>query len=91
MKKTWLSAILNFFFMGLGYIYNGKRQLLGVLLTIGAIALTYLEQFYKFSDGNVLQTHDSTAFGIMASTVFIINTGLAIDAFKEAKTINSGH
>ena len=74
--------------MGLGYIYNGKRQLLGALLTIGAILLTYVEQFYTFGDGNTLQAHDMTAFGLMAAAVFIVNTGLAIDAYQEAELIN---
>lgn len=88
MKKNWLSAILNFFFMGLGYLYNGKRMLLGALLTVGAIMLTYVEQFYTFTDGNSLQNHDQKAFLFMASAVFIINTGLAIDAYREANEVN---
>ena len=75
--------------MGLRYIYNGKRTLTGILLTIGALMLTYVEQIYAFSDGNTFQDHDSTAFGIMAASVFIINTGLALDAYKEANAINA--
>lgn len=89
MKKTWLSAILNFFFMGLGYIYNGKRTLLGFLLTLAAIGLTYVENFHKFIDGNTLQTHDSKAFMVLFICVLIANLGLAIDAYKEAVNINS--
>ena len=88
MKITWLSAILNFFFMGLGYIYNGKRVLLGVLLTIAAIGLTYIENFHTFTSGSNLQGTDSTAFAILFACVFIANTGLAIDAFREAKEVN---
>ena len=42
-KKPWLAALLNFFFMGLGYIYNMKRVGLGIGFTIGAIVLTYVE------------------------------------------------
>lgn len=90
MKQAWLSAVLNFFFMGLGYVYNGKRVLTGVLLTLGALGLTYVEQFYKFADGETLQGHDSSVFMIMFISVFAANTGLAIDAFREAKSINSG-
>ena len=89
MKKNWLSAILNFFFMGLGYLYNGKRMLLGGLLTIGALMLTYVEQIHKFADGNALQKHDEKAFAIMAIAVFLVNTGLAIDAYREANEINN--
>ena len=89
MKMKWLSAILNFLFLGPGYIYNGKRRLLGVLLTIGALLLTYVEQVYVFSDGLTLQGHDMSAFGIMAAAVFIINTGFAADGYKEADAINN--
>ncbi|MFK7970517.1 MAG: hypothetical protein AB8F95_09125 [Bacteroidia bacterium] len=89
MKKAWLSAILNFFFMGLGYVYNGKRILLGVLLTLAAIGLTYVENFHVFADGNALQAHDSKAFMILFACVFVANAGLAIDAYKEAQNINA--
>lgn len=88
MKKTWLAAVLNFFFMGLGYVYNGKRLAIGILLTIGAVLLTYVEQIYVFADGNTLQGHDGKAFMIMALAVLVANTGLAIDAFNEAKAMN---
>lgn len=89
MKKAWLSAILNFFFMGLGYLYNGKRLLVGLLLTAAAGGLTYVEQFHTFADGNNLQGHDSMAFSVMFVCVLVLNTGLAIDAYNEAKQINS--
>ena len=89
MKKAWLSAILNFLFMGAGYIYNGKRVLLGLMLTVAAFALTYVENFHVFPDGNPLQAHDSTAFMVLFACVFLANTALAIDGFKEAKEINA--
>jgi len=88
MKTPWLSAVLNFFLMGLGYVYNGKRIVLGALLTLAAIGLTYVEQIHSFSDGNTLQAHDSNAFMIIFACVLLANTGLALDAFKEAKNIN---
>lgn len=75
--------------MGLGYLYNGKKKLLGLLLTISAIGLTYVENFHEFSDGNNLQATNSAAFMILFACVLIGNFGLAIDAFKEAKEINS--
>jgi len=89
MKKHWLSAVLNFFFMGLGYIYNGKRKLLGAFLTVAAIGLTYVENFHTFFDGKNLSATDSTAFSILFVCVLLANTGLAIDAFQEAKAINA--
>ncbi len=89
MKIKWLSAILNFLFMGVGYLYNGKRIVLGILLTIGAIAFTYLEQIHVFPNGDKLQALDSKAFLIMFVSVFIVNIGLAIDAYREAAEINN--
>lgn len=88
MKKPWIAALLNFFLMGPGYLYNGKRPVLGILLTITAFGLTYVEQIHTFADGNNLQDHDMTAFGVMFVCVFLANTGLALDAYREAKEIN---
>lgn len=74
--------------MGLGYLYNGQRKLLGLLLTLGAFGMTYLEQIHVFPDGNTLQTLDSTAFIIMFICILTINSGLAFDAYNEANKIN---
>ena len=43
-KMPWLAALLNFFLMGLGTAYNGRRIPLGIALTVGAGLLTYVEQ-----------------------------------------------
>ena len=80
MKNPWIAAILNFFFMGPGYIYNGKRSALGVALTIGALTLTYVEL--------QLQTAAPSLFPIMFAAVFLINTFLAIDGYREAQEIS---
>ena len=80
MKKPWLSALLNFFFMGPGYIYNGRRAALGVGWTLAAFALTYVEL--------QVQTLNTTLYGIMFAAVFLANTCFAIDGYREAKAIN---
>ncbi|MDA3952460.1 MAG: hypothetical protein PF485_02365 [Bacteroidales bacterium] len=80
MKKPFISAILNFFFMGAGYIYNGKRVLLGILFTLGAIGLTYVEFQIK--------EIDMFLYVAMFISIFVVNTAFAIDGFKEAKNIN---
>lgn len=79
MKKPWLSAVLNFFLMGLGYVYNGRRVPLGAALTVGALLLTYVEQNLT---GNLWLA--------MFCAVFLNNTFLAIDGYSEAKAINGG-
>lgn len=81
MKKPIIAAVLNFFFMGPGYIYNGRRKGLGLGFTVGAIALTYVELS--------IQKIDLTLYGIMFAAVFLVNTCFAIDGFREAKQINA--
>ncbi|MHB8874455.1 MAG: hypothetical protein ACYC8T_12275 [Myxococcaceae bacterium] len=90
MKKPWLAALLNFFFMGPGYIYNGRRALLGVGWTVAAILLTAVEQGPLFPDGKGLQATSPLAFGLMFVAVFLANTCFAIDGWREAKAINAG-
>ncbi len=81
MKKSpWLAAILNFFFMGAGYIYNMKRAGLGLGFTAGAIALTYVEL--------QLQDLNPMLHKIMFAAVMVINLCFAIDGYKEAKSIS---
>jgi hypothetical protein len=76
-KNPWIAALLNFFFMGLGTLYVGRRKLLGAGLTVAAFALTYVEL--------QLQTVAPALFPIMFVAVFIANTVLAIDGYNEAK------
>ena len=90
MKRPWLAAVLNFFFMGPGYIYNGKRALLGVGWTIAAIVLTAVEQGPLFAGGVSLQTASPTAFAMTFAAVFLANTCFAVDGYREAKAINAG-
>ena len=75
-KNPWIAAVLNFFFMGLGTLYIGRRKLTGLGLTLAAIALTYVEL--------QLQSAAPSLFPIMFATVFVANTVLAIDGYKEA-------
>jgi hypothetical protein len=81
MKKPWLAALLNFFFMGLGTLVNGRRVALGAALTVAALALTYVETH--------LQTLDRSLWAVMFGTVFLMNTFLAVDGYREAQAINS--
>ena len=89
-KNKWVAAGLNFVLPGTGYIYNGEKPLyVTVPMVAGAIALTYVENFHEFEDGQHLLDHDKTAFGVLFGAVFVINTALAIDAYQEAKAINA--
>ena len=88
MKKPIVAALLNFFFMGPGYIYNGKRALLGLGFTVTAVLLTIVEQGPVFAGGQGLKDVSPVAFGLMFVAVFLGNTMFAIDGFREAKAIN---
>jgi hypothetical protein len=81
-KMPWLAALLNFFLMGLGTAYNGRRIPLGLALTVGAVLLTYVEQ--------KLQAVAPNLYWVMFGAVFLNNTFLAIDGFSEATAINAG-
>lgn len=80
MKQSWLAALLNFFLMGAGTAYNGRRTAVGIGLTIGAVALTYVELN--------LQTIAPNLYWVMFGAVFLINSFLAYDGYTEAKQIN---
>ena len=76
-KNPWIAAVLNFFFMGLGTLYIGRRKLTGLGLTLAAIALTYVEFGIKAPTPNL--------YPIMFAAVLVANTVLAIDGYNEAK------
>lgn len=80
MKNPWIAAVLNFFFMGPGTFYNGRRRALGIGLTIGALVLTWLEFQVRDAAPNL--------YPIMFATVFFMNIFFAYDGFTEAKAIN---
>lgn len=80
-KNPWIAAVLNFFFMGLGTLYIGRRKLTGIGLTLGAIVLTYVEL--------QLQSAAPPLYPLMFGAVFVVNTVLAIDGYNEAKMTQS--
>ena len=51
MKRPWLAALLNFFFMGPGTLYVGQRKAFGAALTVSALVLTWVELGVKEADG----------------------------------------
>lgn len=81
MKNPWIAGVLNFFLMGAGTLYNGKRKAVGLALTVGAVLLTYVELN--------LQTAAPNLYPIMFVAVFIVNSLLAYDGYTEAKAISA--
>jgi hypothetical protein len=78
-KKPWLAALLNFFFFGAGYIYNGKRTGLGWGLLAGI-------PFMRYGEINIFLTKlVPTYWAILFTGLVIFQITLAYDAYKEAK------
>lgn len=78
----WAAAIGNFFFAGLGYVIAvpAKRSV-GIMWTIAALILTYVEQVA------IDATANPTAFGAMFVGVLVLNTAFAIDGYREASRL----
>jgi hypothetical protein len=90
-KNRFVAAGLNWVLPGAGYAYNGRKPLYETVpMMAAAIGLTYAENFHKFDDGKTLLDHDKTEFGVLFGAVLVLNTALAIDAFREADAINAG-
>lgn len=82
MKNPWIAAILNFFLFGGGYVYNGKRRALGFSLLLGWPLL-------RFGEINIYLTGLVTNYWIvMFCGLIFIQIGLAVDGFREAKSVN---
>lgn len=47
MKNPWIAAVLNFFTLGLGTLYVGKRMGYGLLLLVGGALMIYVELSLK--------------------------------------------
>ena len=88
-KSPILASSLNFFLPGTGYLYNGDKPLYVTLPMIAGFAgLTYVENFHEFEGGKTLKEVDLTAFSVLFAAVLVANTGFAIDAYREAESIN---
>ncbi len=81
MKNPWIAAVLNFFLIGPGTFYNGRRRAVGVGLTIGALLLTWVEFQVRAAAPSL--------YPILFGTVFWMNLFFAYDGYTEAKRINA--
>lgn len=85
MKNPWMAAILNLFLFGGGYIYNGRRQGLGVALIIAWILIRW---------GEIAIYLTSLVFEkwlVLFSGLIVLMFSLAFDAFREAREINGNY
>jgi hypothetical protein len=80
----WAALFGNFFFMGLGYVIAvPEKRIVGILWTVAAIILTYVEQVAIDKEANM------RAFSAMFVGVLIANTAFAIDGWREAKKLEA--
>lgn len=76
-RRPWFAAVLNLVW-GLGYLYVGRRRLLGVAL--------FSCVFTTFAAGEILYESFYLAAGMLLTAWFFVSVALARDAYLEAKT-----
>lgn len=77
MKNRWVAAILNFFTLGLGTVYVGKRMGFGLLMFVAAGLMAYVEFSLK-AQAPALYMYQFVGFLIAA-------VATAWDGYKEAR------
>lgn len=97
-KNPWVAALLNFLFIGLGYVYNGKRAKFGWLIFIAVIALflsvftvqeTYTDTYTPSVEPSSYEEFRTAWFSeLLGYFIWLIPIAFAYDAYKEAEEIN---
>jgi hypothetical protein len=85
MKNPWLAFVLNLLLFGGGYIYNGKRKMLGFALIIAWILIRYGE-ITIFLTNLVFKNWLVLFVGLI-----VLMFSLAFDGYSEAKKINEAN
>jgi hypothetical protein len=75
MTRVYVATVLNFFLPGAGHLVLGRRVVPGVCWLIGAVGLTGVE----------LSLQGGPLYWPMFASVFVLNTGFAIDTFVGAR------
>ena len=80
-KNPYVAAILNIFIWGLGYLYNGKRKVLGV----GLIVVEIIWHIPWLLLGVVAVFGFPYIYSSIA--MIVLSIVLAYDAYKETKSL----
>ncbi len=80
-KNPWIAAILNFFFWGTGYVYNGKRVWFGIGLFVSDVFMMWSAVIQTLQSGGVES--------IMWHGLVLITLLFAYDAYREAKELKN--
>lgn len=77
-KSPLLVAILNFIFLGVGYLYLGKRKVFGWIMILAAIVMTweyFIGTLNHFT--NLIDTH--------TYSLILVSVAVAVDGYLLAK------
>ena len=83
-KNAWVAAILNFFLMGAGTMYVGKRPLVGFLILLGGAGARFVEM-------KTSPTFDHSIPALwpyLVGGLGVLQVALAIDGWREAKAVS---
>jgi hypothetical protein len=76
-----VAAILNFFLLGAGTLYVGRRIPMGIALTLGGLLIRFVEvKVAPLTTGVV-----SAQWVYLVSGLGLMQVGMAIDGHREAK------
>ncbi|MBI2583182.1 MAG: hypothetical protein HYW25_00815 [Candidatus Aenigmarchaeota archaeon] len=79
-RRPLIAAILNFFVWGLGYVYNGKRIVFGILLVAGSISMAALSLTVPQEAVNQVST-------LLLMPSLVISLAFAYDALLECREL----
>ena len=82
MKNPWVVAVLNFIFIGLGTLLNGKRVMLGLLLFIGGSLLRYEEMRIGPAFTGAFSIH----WLIATTGLTVLGLATAVEGYREARS-----
>lgn len=77
-KNPWIAALLNFVFLGAGYVYLKKRKMLGLGLIAVVIVMTV--EFFLGTIGHVQNLINTHSYSLT-----LLSIVLAYDAYGLAK------
>ena len=86
MKKSpFLSAVLQFFLFGGGWLYNGRRMAAGAVATVGGCLAQGAEIYVSPPVTNQIPA----VWPFLITGFVVLKVGLALDAYREAQAINA--
>jgi hypothetical protein len=82
MKNPYIAALLNFVFIGLGYVYAGSRPLVGLVLTLGGGVLLRYEET-RIAPAFTGHVHGHWV--VLVTGLSLVGVATAVDVFREVK------